>query len=108
MAVVRNLTASYKWCLSGTPPSGSFQDIKGIASLLGIYLGVDEAQAIASDSKEFKALQKDMTPSEKFQARMEVRIGMPRGTRSLSSLAVFEPLIPRGIHFSIPFPATIS
>ena len=73
MAVVRNLTASYKWCLSGTPPSGSFQDIKGIASLLGIYLGVDEAQAIASDSKEFKALQKDMTPSEKFQARMEVR-----------------------------------
>ena len=73
MAVVRNLTASYKWCLSGTPPSGSFQDIKGIASLLGIYLGVNEAQAVASDSKEFKALQKDMTPSEKFQARMEVR-----------------------------------
>ena len=67
MAVVRNLTASYKWCLSGTPPTGSFQDIKGMASLLGIYLGVDEAQAIASDSKEFKALQKDMTPSEKFQ-----------------------------------------
>ena len=69
MAVVRNLTASYKWCLSGTPPTGSFQDIKGMASLLGIYLGVDEAQAIASDSKEFKALQKDMTPSEKFQVR---------------------------------------
>ena len=73
MALVRNLTASFKWCLSGTPPTGSFQDIKGMASLLGIHLGIDEAQAIASDSKEFKALQKDMTPSEKFQARMEVR-----------------------------------
>merc|ERR1719447_402111 len=44
-----------------------------MASLLGIHLGIDESQAIGSDSKEFKALQKDMTPSEKFQARMEVR-----------------------------------
>ena len=86
IAVVRNLTASYKWCLSGTPPTGSFQDIKWMASLLGIHLGIDESQAIGSDSKEFKALQKDMTPSEKFQARMEVRTAAWHQVWSLTPL----------------------
>ena len=38
---------------------------------MGVHLGVDEAAV--SDAKQFKQLQKDMTASERFQARMEVR-----------------------------------
>ena len=58
LQVVRNLTATYKWCLSGTPPTSCFQDIKGIAALLGVHLGIDEASTAPSDSREFKQLQK--------------------------------------------------
>ena len=62
---------SNRWFLSGTPPTANFHDIKGMAQLLGVHLGVDEAAV--SDSKQFKQLQRDMTASERFQARMEVR-----------------------------------
>jgi len=71
--VVRSLTATYRWALSGTPPTAGFQDVKSIAALMGIHLGVDESQAQKSDSREFKALQKEMTASERFQARIELR-----------------------------------
>ena len=67
VSVVCGVTAKYKWALSGTPPTDSFQDVKSIAALLGIHLGVDESTATSSSSKEFKELQKQMTKSEQFQ-----------------------------------------
>ena len=67
VTVVCGVTAKYRWALSGTPPTDSFQDVKSVAALLGIHLGVDEATATSSSSKEFKELQKQMTKSEQFQ-----------------------------------------
>ena len=72
ISVVCNVTAKYKWVLSGTPPTDSFQDVKSVAALLGIHLGVDESTATSSSSKEFKELQKQMTKSEQFQARIKL------------------------------------
>ena len=72
--MVNSVTAKYKWALSGTPPTDSFQDVKSVAALLGIHLGVDESTATSSSSKEFKELQKQMTKSEQFQERINLCI----------------------------------
>jgi len=50
--------ALFRWCLSGTPPIGNFDDIKGIAAYLGLNLGVDEA----TSTKHLK----ESTRAEKF------------------------------------------
>ena len=74
VTVVCGVTAKYRWALSGTPPTDSFQDVKSVAALLGIHLGVDEATATSSSSKEFKELQKQMTKSEQFQVGIVIGI----------------------------------
>lgn len=40
--VVSEIKSSFKWFLSGTPPHGSFDDIKSLADILGVHLGIDE------------------------------------------------------------------
>lgn len=40
--VVLGLKASFRWCLSGTPPHENFTDVQSLAKLLGIHLGVNE------------------------------------------------------------------
>ena len=57
LAAIQALKASHKWILSGTPPVGSFSDIKGIAQFLGVHLGVDEAP---------KFTKKEQTKAETF------------------------------------------
>ena len=42
LSVIRSIQANYRWNLSGTPPHGNFDDVKTLASLLGVHLGVEE------------------------------------------------------------------
>jgi hypothetical protein len=55
--VVLQLKSSFRWCLSGTPPVKDFDDVKGVASFLGVHLGVNEAPACTK---------KEQTRVEKF------------------------------------------
>lgn len=55
--VVLRLKSSFRWCLSGTPPVKDFDDVKGVASFLGVHLGVNEAPACTK---------KEQTRVEKF------------------------------------------
>ena len=41
------LSAQFRWGLSGTPPLQSFDDISGMAQLLGIHLGVSDGKHMA-------------------------------------------------------------
>ena len=58
--------ARCKWVLSGTPPHGSFEDVKSIAQFLGVHLGVDETPH-ASYGKG------DVTTAEAFHSFREAR-----------------------------------
>lgn len=42
LEVVRKLNSTFRWCLSGTPRHGNFNDICSLAELLGVHLGIDE------------------------------------------------------------------
>jgi len=57
--------AQARWCLSGTPPCGDFDDINGMAAFLGLSLGCAEA----TSTKQLK----DSTRAEKFAFFKEMR-----------------------------------
>lgn len=42
LAVIKKVTSKFRWLLSGTPSHKHFNDIRDLADLLGIYLGVDD------------------------------------------------------------------
>ncbi|KAK6543033.1 hypothetical protein TWF694_006963 [Orbilia ellipsospora] len=71
LEAIANLSATYRWVLSGTPPIGDFADVKKIARFLGIMLGVDDDTA--NSVLNNKAISKDRTAVEAFQAFKEVR-----------------------------------
>eukprot|EP00026_Physarum_polycephalum_P000576 Phypoly_transcript_00577.p1 GENE.Phypoly_transcript_00577~~Phypoly_transcript_00577.p1 ORF type:complete len:1459 (+),score=393.26 Phypoly_transcript_00577:191-4378(+) len=50
--VITNLHGNARWCLSGTTPIERFYDVKGVASFLGIHLGVNEAPPSAREGKQ--------------------------------------------------------
>lgn len=70
--VVTSLKSSYRWCLSGTPRHGSFNDIQQLSNLLGAHLGVNES---LPGAKLTKARQKsvEMTGLESLSHFLEVR-----------------------------------
>ena len=41
-AMMLGLKARSRWCLSGTPPHANFNDVQGLAALLGVHLGKSE------------------------------------------------------------------
>jgi hypothetical protein len=43
VVVTKGLSCGARWCLSGTPPVGSFDDVRGIADFVGVYLGAPDA-----------------------------------------------------------------
>ena len=43
------LSAHAKWLLSGTPPLHSFADIKSMAELIGVHLGIDDYSSLPAD-----------------------------------------------------------
>lgn len=62
--VVRGISADFRWALSGTPPISTFDDVRGMADLLGLHLGVSEPAP--DTSKGAKSRQKQWTPVEIF------------------------------------------
>jgi len=40
--LILGLNSTFRWCLSGTPRHANFSDIRDLASLLGVHLGIDE------------------------------------------------------------------
>ncbi len=43
------LSAHAKWLLSGTPPLHCFADIKSMAELIGVHLGIDDFSSLPAD-----------------------------------------------------------
>lgn len=66
------LKSTYRWCLSGTPPRETFDDVETLARLLGIHLGIAEPlpgpKQVSRGNKS-----KDETNLEKFSNMLEVR-----------------------------------
>jgi hypothetical protein len=48
-STLRNLKARNRWMLTGTPAKGGHSDIKNLAELLRIHLGVDDFTGLRSD-----------------------------------------------------------
>jgi len=61
--VCSGLQATFRWCLSGTPPTSNFEDVRGMARFLGLHLGVAEE----------KEKDKERTAAERFRFFHEVR-----------------------------------
>lgn len=57
--MIERLNAHCSWVLSGTPPLGSFADVKKMARFVGINLGIDDYSSMARDT--FKNATDDMT-----------------------------------------------
>lgn len=68
--LITNLKATFRWCLSGTPPVADFAAVKGIAVFLGIHLGVDDDNE--GNSESVKKRRKELTAAEKFHSFREV------------------------------------
>lgn len=89
---VLQLQADKRWILSGTPALNDFVDVKAIAGLLGVYLGIDAFVPELLSPKKLKALREDMSKSELFQAFQEVHSSdwhMDRHTQAQKFLDVF-------------------
>lgn len=64
LLVIKNITAPSKFILSGTPSLASFADVKEMASILGVHLGIDDYSSMKTDA--FKQATQDL--SRKFFA----------------------------------------
>jgi hypothetical protein len=53
LSVVMKLVADFRWVLSGTPSHESFGDIKCLAKLMNIHLGVNEA--LPGSEKDYRS-----------------------------------------------------
>jgi hypothetical protein len=70
-AIVTQLSATCRWVMSGTPPTGDFASVKGIATFLGIHLGVDDDAE--GTTEEVKSRIQDKTAAETFHSFRDVR-----------------------------------
>ena len=75
--LVLGLKSTFRWCLSGTPPHANFNDIKGLANLLGVHLGIDEILPGTKTGGRGAGLRdssnREKTASEKFAGLLEMR-----------------------------------
>lgn len=66
---MKNLNSSFRWFLSGTPRHDNFNDIRFLADLLGVHLGIEESLPgvkVSYDKEEASGL-------DNLSAYMEVR-----------------------------------
>ncbi|KAM0749618.1 hypothetical protein T439DRAFT_289966 [Meredithblackwellia eburnea MCA 4105] len=71
LIAVQGIRASCRWILSGTPPLTDFKDIKSIANLLQVHLGVDDETE--GDSSFQTKRKKERTAAEQFHSFRDVR-----------------------------------
>lgn len=69
IAIIANLSARARWVLSATPPMRDFSDIKSMATMIGINLGIDYASPEALDADNVKAIEAEQTDAETFRSR---------------------------------------
>lgn len=72
-SIVLGLKSTYRWGLSGTPPHENFADIKMLANLLGVYLGINESMHNKKKGRGSSAAGDERTQLEKFNAMMDVK-----------------------------------
>lgn len=68
-SVAIGLKSSFRWALSATPAHETFSDIRGLAALLGIHLGIDEDLPGEKNKKD----DQETPRSEKFSSLLEIR-----------------------------------
>lgn len=68
ISVVANLQAVSRWVLSATPPMNTFDDVKRIAYLLGVYLGIDDFSEHSMTMSEKKKFRTQRSAAEVFRA----------------------------------------
>ena len=74
LTLVLGLKSNYRWCLSGTPPHESFNDVSSLARLLGIHLGVpDSGQNKGGRGSGRSKADKDKTNMEKFSDMLDLK-----------------------------------
>ena len=64
---VQAIKARCSWVLSGTPPLESFDDVKSIASYLGVHLGAPNPVALTKKGDRPSDVRKELSKSELFQ-----------------------------------------
>jgi len=70
---VQAIKARCSWVLSGTPPLESFDDVKGIASYLGVNLGAANPIALTKKGDRPSDARKELSKSELFQEFLETK-----------------------------------
>jgi len=70
---VQAIKARCSWVLSGTPPLESFDDVKGIASYLGVNLGASNPVALTKKGDRPSDARKELSKSELFQEFLETK-----------------------------------
>lgn len=73
MDFIVSLEAYSKWIVSGTPELEDFADIKSLATLLGVHLGVDDDGDIPSQNKRLLNARGEYSMLEKLQMFRPVR-----------------------------------
>ena len=68
--IMCGLQASFRWCLSGTPPLAGFADAKSIAAFSGFSLGSPEPFSVGVRGKQ-ETLENELTTAEMFRSLME-------------------------------------
>ena len=72
-SLLDGLAGSARWMLSGTPQHACFDDIKVLAKLLGIHLGIDEALPNQKSGGRGKKRNEESTGLENLSQFLEVR-----------------------------------
>jgi hypothetical protein len=73
LSSLARLEAEKRWVLSGTPPLDDFHDVKSIAKLIGINLGIDAFSPGALSNEKAKGLRAELSSAEVFQSFQETR-----------------------------------
>ena len=68
ISIVANLQAVSRWILSATPPLDTFDDVKRLAYLLGVYLGIDDFSRHSMTAQETKKFRTERSAAEVFRA----------------------------------------
>jgi len=72
-SIVLGLNATYRWGLSGTPPHENFGDVKLLATLLGVDLGINESMHTKKKGRGSASGGDERTQLEKFNAMMDTK-----------------------------------
>jgi SNF2 family DNA or RNA helicase len=71
-SISHRLQSNFRWCLSGTPPHGNFDDIQSLATLLQVHLGVDDILPFSKLGGRGKRLDPEQTGLENMSMFLEL------------------------------------